>query len=47
LHFREALFRAAEKLFNIKIGSEAGESFYHTNKLAMQQAGINNGCGKH
>jgi type III restriction enzyme len=40
LHFREALFRAAEKLFNIKIGSEAGESFYHTNKLAMQQAGI-------
>ncbi|MBK8748716.1 MAG: hypothetical protein IPM04_12875, partial [Saprospiraceae bacterium] len=40
LHFREALFRAAEKLFNIKIGSVAGESFYHTNKLAMQQAGI-------
>jgi type III restriction enzyme len=40
LHFREALFRAAEKLFNIKIGSEGGESFYHTNKIAMQQAGI-------
>lgn len=40
LHFREALFRAAEKLFNIKIGSVAGESFYHTNKLAMQKAGI-------
>jgi type III restriction enzyme len=40
LHFREALFRAAEQLFNIKIGSEGGESFYHTNKLAMQQAGV-------
>lgn len=40
LHFREALFRAAEQLFNIKIGSEGGESFYHTNKTAMQQAGV-------
>ena len=40
LHFREALFRAAEQLFNIKVGSEDGESFYHTNKLAMQQAGV-------
>jgi len=40
LHFREALFKAAEQLFNIRIGSEDGESFYFTNKLAMQQAGI-------
>jgi type III restriction enzyme len=40
LHFREALFKAAEQLFNIKIGSEEGESFYHTNKIAMQQAGV-------
>jgi type III restriction enzyme len=40
LHFREALFRAAEQLFNIKIGSESGESFYHTNKTALQQAGV-------
>jgi len=40
LHFREALFRAAEQLFNIKIGSEGGESFYHTNNCEMQQAGV-------
>lgn len=40
LHFREALFKAAEQLLNIKIGSEGGESFYHTNKSAMQQAGL-------
>lgn len=40
LHFREALFKAAEQLFNIKIDSEGGESFYHTNKVSMQQAGI-------
>lgn len=40
LHFREALFKAAEQLFDVKIGSEGGESFYHTNKIAMQQAGI-------
>ena len=40
LHFREALFKAAEQLFNIKIGSKNGESFYHTNKTAMQQAGV-------
>jgi len=30
LHFREALFKAAEQMFSIKIGSECGESFYHT-----------------
>jgi type III restriction enzyme len=40
LHFREALFNAAEKLFNIKTEASGGESFYHTNKLAMQQAGV-------
>jgi type III restriction enzyme len=40
LHFREALFKAAEQLFNIKIGSDGRESFYHTNKTAMQQAGV-------
>lgn len=40
LHFREALFKAAEQLFNLKIDSEGGESFYHTNKVAMQQAGV-------
>lgn len=40
LHFREALYKAAELMFNIKMGSESGESFYHTNKVAMQQAGV-------
>jgi type III restriction enzyme len=40
LHFKEALFRAAEQLFNVKIGSVSGESFYHTNIAAMVQAGI-------
>lgn len=40
LHFREALFKAAEKMFSIKIGSECGESFYHTNKTEMEQAGV-------
>lgn len=40
LHFREALFRAAEQLFSIKIGSEDGSSFYHTNKVAMEEAGV-------
>jgi hypothetical protein len=40
MNFKEALFRAAEQLFNIKIGSEGGESFYHTNKTAMQKAGV-------
>jgi type III restriction enzyme len=40
LHFREALFKAAEQMFSIKIGSECGESFYHTNKTEMEQAGV-------
>lgn len=40
LHFREALFRAAEQLFNIKIGGDGSESFYETNKKFMQQAGV-------
>ncbi len=40
LHFREALFKAAEQMFSIKIGSECGESFYHTNKTNMEQAGV-------
>jgi type III restriction enzyme len=40
LHFREALFKAAEQLFNIRLGSDDSESFYHTNKIAMQQAGV-------
>jgi type III restriction enzyme len=40
LHFREALFKAAEQLFNIKIGSVDAFSFYHTNKEEMQKAGV-------
>jgi type III restriction enzyme len=40
LHFREALFKSAEQLFNIKIGSGGSESFYHLNKSAMEQAGV-------
>lgn len=40
MHFREALFSAAEKLFNIKMGSESAESFYFSNKEEMAKAGI-------
>ncbi len=40
LHFREALFRAAEQLFNFKNTSDDPESIYPQNKAELQRAGV-------
>ena len=46
LHFREALFSAAEELFNINLIAEGGEAFYHSNKIAMQRVGVTMDVGE-
>lgn len=39
-NFKEALFSAAEELFNIKSGLETGIVDYHQNKIEIEQRGI-------
>lgn len=40
LHFREALFRAAEKMFSISIDPTGPESFYEQNRNKMRERGV-------
>jgi type III restriction enzyme len=40
LHFREALFSSAERLFNLKFGLQGGELPFQSNRSQMIQAGV-------
>ena len=40
LHFREALFRAAEQLFGVTLNTDDPESYFHKNVEAMKSSGI-------
>lgn len=40
VHFREALFKAAETLFHVSIDTDSPESFYSRNKASMEEAGL-------